>query len=301
MSLLKDRLKEMVVAERHYPGKKSAEIIAVCSQKGGVGKTTTAVNLGTSLSEMHGKKVLVIDLDAQGHVEKSLGAVIPEGIEYTPLSTILVDRRGDILDGVIRSDLDNFYLTPGDRSLVDAENSLATKIGKEFILKNALRTARSHYDYIIFDCPPSMGNLTVNALVAARFVLIPCEMSVLAFEGVSDLIDTLAQINDRLNPDLDILGVLFTRVDGRNLQMNDLIRENMKKYFNGQIFNTEIAINTALNKAQLEGRPIFHYDRSSTGTINYANLCKEFIDRTHKQKAAKAQESKGPRAVKSAS
>lgn len=280
MSLLRDRLKEMVVAERHYPGNKKAIVAAICSQKGGVGKTTTAVNLGATLAVNHDKKVLVVDLDAQGHVEKSLGALIPEGVEYTPLSTILLDRRGDILDGVIRSDLDNFFLTPGDRNLGDTENALATKIGKEFILKNAVRTAQSHYDYILFDCPPSMGNLTVNALVAARYVLIPCEMSVLAFEGVSDLIDTLAQINDRLNPSLDILGVLFTRVDGRNVQMNHLIAENMKKYFNGQIFNVQIAINTALNKAQLEGRPIFEFDKHSTGTINYAHLAEEFIERT---------------------
>ncbi len=282
MSLLSDRLKEMVVAERHYPGKKSAQIIAICSQKGGVGKTTTAVNLGTTLAELHGKKVLVCDLDPQGHVEKSLGALIPEGIEYTPLSTILLDRKGDVLDGVIRSDLDNFYLTPGDRSLSDTENALATKIGKEFIVKNALRNAQSHYDYILFDCPPSMGNLTLNALVASDAVLIPCEMSVLAFEGVSDLIDTLAQVTDRLNPQLDVLGVLFTRVDGRNVQMNDLIAENMKTYFNGQIFETQIAVNTALNKAQLEGLPIFNYDRSSTGTINYKSLAEEFLQRSAK-------------------
>jgi chromosome partitioning protein len=280
MSLLKDRLKEMVVSERHYPGKKKAVEIAICSQKGGVGKTTTAVNLGTTLSVKHGKKVLVVDLDPQGHVEKSLGALIPEGIEYTPISTVLLDRRGDILDGVIRSDLDNFFLTPGDKNLSDTENTLASKIGKEFILKNALRTAKSHYDYILFDCPPSIGNLTVNALVAARYVLIPCEMSVLAFEGVSDLVDTLAQINDRLNPSLDILGVLFTRIDGRNVQMNQLITENMKKYFDGQTFNSQIAINTALNKAQLEGRPIFHFDKNSTGTINYASLADEIIERT---------------------
>ncbi len=281
MSLLSERLKDLVTSEHHQPGKKQAKIIAICSQKGGVGKTTTAVNLGAALAHHHQQRVLVCDIDPQGHVEKSLGSLIPEGLEYTPLSSILLERRGDVLDGVIRTELDQFYLTPGDKNLVEAENNLSAKIGKEFILQTALRTASTHYDYILLDCPPSMGNLTVNALVAAHQVLIPCEMSVLAFEGVGDLIDTLATITERLNPDLDILGVLFTRVDGRNLQMNDLISKNMKDYFNGQIFNTQIAVNTSLNKAQLNGRPIFDYDCSSTGSLNYASLAKEVM---HKSK-----------------
>jgi len=157
MSLLSDRIKELVSVERHHPGKKQAQIIAICSQKGGVGKTTTAVNLGTTLAENHNKRVLVCDLDAQGHVEKSLGSLIPEGLEYNPLSTILLERRGDILDGVIRTELDRFYLTPGDKGLIETENILAGKIGKEFILQTAIRNAVTHYDYILFDCPPIDG------------------------------------------------------------------------------------------------------------------------------------------------
>lgn len=282
MSVIKERIRELIVPERHNPGQRQAHIIAICSQKGGVGKTTTAVNLGTSLAHFHNKKVLVIDLDAQGHVEKSLGSLIPDGLEYSPLSTIMLDRRGDILDGVIRTELENFFLTPGDRELSEAENGLASKIGKEFTLQTALRHAQSHFDYILFDCPPSMGNMTINALVAAQHVLIPCEMSVLAFEGVSDLIDTLTTIGERLNPNLDVLGVLFTRVDGRNIQMNELIVENMKKYFNGQIFSTKIAINTALNKAQLEGKPIFQFASASTGATNYASLAEEFLQKCTK-------------------
>lgn len=288
MSLLAERLKELVTVERHHPGKKQAQIIAICSQKGGVGKTTTAVNLGSALASFHNKRVMVCDVDPQGHVEKSLGALIPEGLEYTPLSSILLERRGDLLDGIIRTEMDRFYLTPGDKNLVEAENTIAAKIGKEFILQTALRTAKTHYDYILIDCPPSMGNLTVNALVAANEVLIPCEMSVLAFEGVGDLIDTLAMINERLNPNLDILGVLFTRVDGRNVQMNELIMKNIKKYFNGQVFNTKIAVNTALNKAQLDGRPIFEFDGSSTGAANYAALAKEILQKTQKSRSAAA-------------
>ncbi len=278
---LADKLKDlmMVSGPQYEPGDRQAQTIAICSQKGGVGKTTTAVNLGSALSYFHHKKVLVIDLDPQGHVEKSLGALISDGIEYTPLSRILETKKGDILDAVIKTELENFHLTPGDKALVQSESVIGAKIGKEFILQTALQTAKTHYDFIILDCPPSLGNLTLNALVAADHVLIPCEMSVLAFEGVTDLLETLREVTERLNQSLAVIGVLFTRVDGRNLTMNDLIVENMKRFFQGKIFKSQVAINTAINKAQLEGRPVFEFEPSSTGSVNYQSLAAELIQR----------------------
>ncbi len=276
-----ERLKDLMLVNgaQYEPGDRQAKVVAICSQKGGVGKTTTAVNLGTGLAHYHNKQVLVIDLDPQGHVEKSLGGIISDGLEYTPLSKILEARRGNVLDAIVKTDLENFHLTPGDKALVQTESVLASRIGKEFILKTAIETARTHYDIILFDCPPSLGNLTLNGLVAADHVLIPCEMSVLAFEGVTDLMETLREVSERLNPQLNVLGVLFTRVDGRNLTMNQLIFDNMKRFFNGKILKSRIAINTALNKAQLEGKPVFHFAPNSSGTEHYQGLADEVVSR----------------------
>jgi len=276
-----EKLKDLILVNgpQYEAGDRHAKVVAICSQKGGVGKTTTAVNLGTSLAYYHRKQVLVIDLDPQGHVEKSLGAIISDGIEYTPLSKILETRRANIMDAVIKTDLENFHLTPGDKALVQTESVLSSRIGKEFILRTAIETARTLYDIILLDCPPSLGNLTLNGLVAADHVLIPCEMSVLAFEGVTDLLETLREVTDRLNPQLDVLGVLFTRVDGRNITMNQLISDNMKRFFNGKILKSQVAINTALNKSQLEGKPVFHFAPQSSGAIHYHSLSDEVIQR----------------------
>ena len=287
---LTGRLKEIISSDnsKHELGQKKAKVIAVISQKGGVGKTTTAVNLGTIFNNFHKKRVLVCDFDPQGHVEKSLGNVIPNGIEYTPLSKILIQKNGNILDAVIKTEIENFHLTPGDRNLSETEGILASKIGKEFIFQSAIATARTLYDYILIDCPPSLGNLTLNALVASDYVIIPCEMSVLAFEGVNDLLETIDVVKERLNKKIKIMGLLFTRVDRRNISMNEVIMENMKKYFDGKIFKTHITVNTALNKAQLEGTPIFKFAPSSTGSKNYQALAQEIVRRTRLKSSSRA-------------
>ena len=283
--MITDKIKEFIGAEtakNMEPGGRSAKTIAVCSQKGGVGKTTTAVNIGAAFSYFHEKKVLIVDLDPQGHVEKSLGSIIPDGLDYTPVSVSLTSKKGNLLNSVIRTKLDFLDITPGDKALNEAEGMLAGKIGREMILSHALKTAKTHYDYIIVDCPPNLGNLTVNALCAANYVVVPCEMSVLAFEGVTDLLNTLETVNEQLNKSLKVLGVLFTRVDGRNITMNQLVEENVKNYFNGNIFKTRISVNTDLNKAQLEGHTIFHFAPSSTGAANYEALADEIAKKVRK-------------------
>lgn len=293
MSLLTEKIKELLSVETQsavtpkVSSKKTATLVAICSQKGGVGKTTTAVNLGTAIAKYHGKKVLVVDLDPQGHVEKSLGALIPEGVEYSPMSTILSNKKGNILDGVIPTELENFYVTPGDKTLYETESLLATKIGKEYILGEAIKQAQNHFDIILFDCPPNLGNLTLNALVCSNYCLVPCEMSVLAFEGVNDLVETLETVNERLNKKLRILGVLFTRVDGRNVKMNEVIEGNIKNFFHGKVFKSKIAINTDLNKAQLEGVPVFQNHRSSTGAQNYRALAEEVMKKLKRHASAR--------------
>lgn len=277
-----EKIKELVSLSgpQYEKGNRRAKVIAICSQKGGVGKTTTAVNLGTGLTHFHQKKVLVVDLDPQGHVEKSVGSLIIEGSEFTPISRILTTKRSDILNAVIKTEMENFHITLGDKELISAESAISNRIGREFIVKEALATARTHYDYILFDCPPALGNLTLNALVASDYALLPCEMSALAFEGVSDVMDLIREIQERLNERLKVLGVLFTRVDGRNITMNDVVAENMKKFVNGGLLKSRITVNTDINKAQLDGKPIFLYAPSSSGAENYEALASEVMKRS---------------------
>src|SRR4029450_3975865 len=288
MSLLTDKIKELISVENGSSqpkpdrGGKKAVVISICSQKGGVGKTTTAVNLGSALAKFLGKKVLICDLDPQGHVEKAIGATIPEGVEYSPLSTVLTRKKGNLSDAIVQTEMENLSITPGDKSLYETENLLSPKIGKEFILQDALKIIRTQYDIILFDCPPNLGNLTLNALVASDFCLVPCEMSVLAFEGVNDLIETLETVNERLNKKLKLLGVVMTRVDVRNISMNRVIEENLTTYFKGRIFKTQIHVNTALNKAQLEGRSVFDFAPSSTGAEDYQALADELLKKLKK-------------------
>ncbi len=289
---LTDSLKTLVASDvkkdRASMGNRKAHVLALCSQKGGVGKTTTAVNLSAALALEFKQRVLLIDLDPQGHVEKSLGALVPDGLDYTPLSEILTRKNTSLLNGIVDTEWENLSITPGDKTLYESEGLLASKIGRELILKNALKEAATHYDVVIMDCPPNLGTLTLNALVASDACIVPCEMSVLAFEGVSDLLETLETIKERLNPKLDILGVVFTRVDGRNVQMNTLIEQSLKDYFKGHVFDTRIAVNTDLNKAQLEGKPIFGFAPSSSGATNYLLLAKEVAKRLKLKKKAVA-------------
>ncbi|MBI2083438.1 MAG: ParA family protein [Deltaproteobacteria bacterium] len=293
---LAEKLKDLLTVEKsHYDkGTLKAKVISICSQKGGVGKTTTTVNLGSGLTLFHNKKVLLIDLDAQGHVEKSLGELIDESAEYTPLSQILASKHGELLDGIVKTKIDNLDITPGDRELTSSEAVISQRIGREFILKQSLEVARTLYDYIVIDCPPALGNLTLNALCASDYVILPCEMSALAFEGVNGLIEMLEEIKERLNQKLKLLGVLFTRVDHRNVTMNELIVQNMKKFVNGQLLKTSIAVNTAINKAQLNGVPIFQYASSSTGAENYQALAVEILKRMRGTSVNRSQEKNRP-------
>lgn len=278
-NLLREGLKRLSSTEpKRARGNKNATVIAIAAQKGGVGKTTTAINLAAALARDHQRSVLVIDLDAQGHVERALENIVQPG--GSPISALLENEKGgEVLDVVTSTNVKNLEITRADPRLRETENLLTTRIGKEMILKEALEITRTFYDIILIDCPPNLGNLTVNALVAADRMLIPCDPTPLAMQGVVSLLHSSATISDRLNPELDILGILITRFDGRNQTLNEQMLNNMEAEWGNALFNTKIGINTALARAQAAGEDIFTHDPKSRGAKDYQALAKEVVER----------------------
>ena len=249
-----------------------AKVIAISNQKGGVGKTTTSVNLASALARHHGLKVLLVDVDPQGHVYTAMKRQVHAG--GGALSTVLTDERGgrEVMEITTETMVDGLYLTPCDPRLAGAEDLLGTRIGKEFILRDALQTTRTHYDIIMIDCPPNLGNLTVNALVASDLVLVPCDPSPLAVNGVDALIGTVSTIANRLNPNIDILGLLMTRVDRRNVKLNQAVREQLEAAYGEVLLPVDIGINNSLSQAQMSGLDIFDFAPNSRGAEHYASL-----------------------------
>jgi chromosome partitioning protein len=255
-----------------------AHVIAIAAQKGGVGKTTTTVNLACALAQTHGARVLVIDIDPQGHVASSLKDAVR--IAGTSLSDVLLAQTPrDLMDAVLPSDIENLSLTPPDKSLNETDTRLSTRVGREYILQAALTQALTRFDWILVDCPPNLGNLTLNALVAADHVLVPCDMSILAFEGVADLLGTVRIVNERLRHPLQVLGILRTRVDGRTQQINDAIGGALDDNYRSLLLDTSIPVNSALAQAQAAGKSIFQYAPNSRGALAYKALAREVTDR----------------------
>ena len=251
-------------------GTRKATVIAIAAQKGGVGKTTTSVNLASALARYHDKRVLLIDLDPQGHVNTALRDQIRIGGGC--LSEILASDQGaEVIDIRTATNVPNLDVTPYDTGLGATENLLGTRIGKEYVLRDALDVTRSFYDIIVIDCPPNLGNLTLNGLVAADTVLIPCDPSPLAVLGVHALVDAIRGVA-RLNPNIDVLGILLTRVDGRNVTLNSAVQEEIQESYGDALLPVQIGINNALSKAQHGGRDIFEFDEKSRGAEHYKAL-----------------------------
>ena len=278
--MLRQGLRRLIANDhtRYTQGRRQATIIAVSSQKGGVGKTTTAVCLGTALAQFHQRPTLIVDMDAQGHVARSLRKHLVGGARR--LSEVLLSSENEeVLDAAVDTSLPHLHITAGDPRLGEAESLMATKIGKEFLLRDALRVTRSHYDLIVIDCPPNLGNLTLNALVAADYVLAPCDASPLAVQGVTDLVGTMATINERLNRSLDLLGLVLTRVDGRNTTVNEAVLGSLQADFGDLIMDTIVGVNTSLSKAQLDGTSIFEHDPGCRAAKQYRKLSDEVLER----------------------
>ena len=250
------------------------KIMAIINQKGGVGKSTTAINLSAALGEM-GKQVLLVDLDPQGNATSGLG------IEKGQLNACIYDvllNDVPIEQAIIPDVCKGLDLVPATINLAGAEVELVSEMARENRLKDAVGSLRGKYDYIFIDCPPSLGLLTVNALVGADKLIIPIQTEFYALEGVTKLLESMKRVKSRLNPSLDIFGILLTMYDGRTTLSRQVAAE-VRNYFGDQVFETIIPRTVKLSEAPSYGMPITQYDPSGKGAAAYSELAKEVVNR----------------------
>lgn len=253
------------------------KVIAIANQKGGVGKTTTAINLAASLAAIE-HPTLVIDIDPQSNTTSGLGIDVK-----TVSSSIYEVMIGstDINDTIRQTELDFLDLVPAHINLVGAEIEMIDREQRENILKKALVDLRERYDFIIIDCPPSLGLLTINALTASDSIVIPVQCEYFALEGLGQLLNTIKIVRQHLNPELDIEGVLLTMYDTRT-KLSNQVADEVKRYFDDRVFKTVISRNIRLAEAPSFGKPALLYDSTSTGSKNYLSLAREIIKKNKK-------------------
>lgn len=258
--------------------------ITIANQKGGVGKTTTAINLAASLAALE-SKVLIVDADPQANATSGIGFDV-RNIKTSIYECLIDDVNPK--DIVLTSEIDNLYLVPSHIDLVGAEIEMLNLPNREKKLKQVIGRVKDDYDYVLVDCSPSLGLLTVNALTAADSVIIPVQCEYFALEGLGKLLNTIRIIQNRLNPDLEIEGFLLTMYDSR-LRLSNQVVEEVRKHFQHMVFDTIIQRNIKLSEAPSFGKPVLMYDANSKGSINHLNLARELLQKNEKTRIKNAE------------
>lgn len=251
-----------------------ARIIAFANQKGGVGKTTSAVNLAASVGIL-GKKVLMVDLDPQGNTTSGFG-ISKKSLNYSTYDVLI--GKCTAAEAVITTKFNNLSVIPSTISLAGAEFDLFSIDDREYRLKNALTEVEADYDYIFIDCPPSLGMLTINALSCAEGVIIPMQCEYFALEGLTQLMVTISKIKKLYNPKLEITGILLTMYNGRLILTSQVVHE-LKKYYKDKLFSTTISRNVKLSEAPSFGMPVYYHDKYCKGATEYLDAAKELVTR----------------------
>jgi len=252
---------------------KMGKIVVIANQKGGVGKTTTAINLASSLAVME-KRILIIDIDPQANASSGLGLDIAN-IDKTIYDVLL--ERIPYKEAIQKTFLEYLDILPASQDLVGAEIEMVNMMSRETRLRKVIKNTKKEYDYIFIDCPPSLNLLTVNSFTAGDSVLIPIQCEYFALEGLTQLLNTIRLIQKNLNPQLDLEGIILTMYDSR-LNLSKMVEDEVRKYFGNKVYQTIISRNVRLGEAPSYGQPIISFDIHSSGALNYMKLAEEFIN-----------------------